>query len=440
MIGRRGDNKTSIAAVIAFNSITLGLFIFYTLITVNLSSAFDIIFLTTIAILLVILYFGTLNITSELNKEQKNLVESRMLEAIQKEQLSAIINNLTDAVMSTDKKGVITVYNAATLNLLDTNDSPSGKYISDILKLTTAGGRKYDMFRKLKSINSVEVNSNLIYDLGGGDFIKLEVSMSPIKNAYSGKKRGSVNGYIVIMRDITRAKSLEEERDEFISVISHELRTPVTIAEGSVSNLQVMQERNLMSDAAFKSGLDVAHEQIIFLSGIINDLSTLSRAERGVRTVVEEVDIRDSLSKLYNRYSGQARKKGLELNIDPKNLEGKIHTNRLYFEEILQNLIVNAIKYTPEGMVTVGAQRSSKNSVVFFVKDTGVGIGKADQKRIFDKFYRSEDYRTRETGGTGLGLYVANKLAGLINAEITLDSRINHGSTFYLTISAQQEN
>ena len=110
--------------------------------------------------------------------------------------------------------------------------------------------------------------------------------------------------------------------------------------------------------------------------------------------------------------------------------------SRLYLEELLQNFITNAIKYTTQGSVTIIA-RSSAGKVMFSVKDTGIGISRSDQNKVFNKFYRSEDYRIRETGGTGLGLYVSTKLARKLHTTIELKSRLNHGSTFSFTLPVE---
>ena len=110
-----------------------------------------------------------------------------------------------------------------------------------------------------------------------------------------------------------------------------------------------------------------------------------------------------------------------------------IKTSELYLEELLQNLITNALKYTKEGEIKISITNHEKN-IRFMVEDTGIGISKSDQKKIFDKFYRSEDYRTRETGGTGLGLYVSSKLADKLDTKIELSSKLNHGSKFWFDI------
>jgi signal transduction histidine kinase len=132
-------------------------------------------------------------------------------------------------------------------------------------------------------------------------------------------------------------------------------------------------------------------------------------------------------------YKEPAKAKNLQLKteLDP-HLE-VLRTSALYAREILQNFITNAIKYTEAGSVTIGAKPDPKG-VRFYVSDTGIGISRSDQEKIFAKFFRSEDYRTRQSNGTGLGLYVTMKLARLLHAEITVESELNHGSTFNIFI------
>jgi signal transduction histidine kinase len=235
------------------------------------------------------------------------------------------------------------------------------------------------------------------------------------------------------MRDITREKSLEEERDEFISVVSHELRTPIAIAEGNIGNAEYIVAK-LKGNKGVKDALKQAHDQIMFLSGMINDLATLSRAERGKLTSeIEAINVHDLLQDLKKLYEPDAKKKSLDMHIkiDP-HLE-LLYSTKLYVREVLQNFITNAIKYTEEGSITIGAEQKT-SGITFEISDTGIGISKGDQERVFDKFFRSEDYRTRANSGTGLGLYVTMKLARLINAEIDLESELNKGSTFSIYI------
>ena len=377
---------------------------------------------TSIAVLIRTLVIVT--VYSSQQTSHQDLVNSRTRENTERDRIATLINNLTDAVLSTDEHGVIQVYNAAALNLLDTNDRLEGQHINELLSIETLDHSPIDTIKELSSSTTIRVRDDIIMPLQDDDYMRLEVTFAPVQGGASI----SPDGYVLILRDVTKVKSLEEERDEFISVVSHELRTPITIAEGSLSNAQLLSERDADADK-IDEALDEAHKQVIFLAKMVNDLGTLSRAERGVADAPEEIDITDLIAKLQTEYTPQAEEKGLDFNIDISGKVGSVLASRLYLEELLQNLITNAIKYTPDGSVTVSVKRDH-NKVCFEVIDTGIGIGKSDQKKIFDRFYRTEDYRTRQTSGTGLGLYVSSKLAKKLGCKITVRSRINHGSTF----------
>jgi two-component system, OmpR family, phosphate regulon sensor histidine kinase PhoR len=371
-------------------------------------------------------------------RDEQEFEATRKEERIQRERTLTLINNLADAILSVDANGVVQVYNAACLNLFDTNDNLYGKRIDEIIRLYNKENEVVRLIDLLqKADRGINTDDTLAFH-NEDEQIRLGITYSAIRKSYTDNEPAAgEDGYIVIMRDITKSKSLEEERDEFISVVSHELRTPIAIAEGTISNAMVMFDRDDIHDDLLKEGLNAAHNQVIFLAKMVNDLSTLSRAERGVADDPEDIDINELVHNLVNEYSPEAEKKGLHLNLDTKGKLGTVSTSRLYLHELLQNFITNAIKYTKEGNVTLGAIVEG-SEIVLTVSDTGIGISKAEQEKVFEKFYRSEDYRTRETGGTGLGLYVAAKLARKMGARIELKSRLNHGSTFSIRLPLKQ--
>lgn len=359
--------------------------------------------------------------------EHQDFKRTQVQEQLQRGQLTALINSLGAAILSTSSNGSIRIYNAALLSLIDTNQSLSGKKADSVLNLYDENGEPVSLTDIAAKSKRMVVRDDLTHRFEDGEAIRLNISCAPIRGKFTdGVKQHE--GYIFIMRDITREKSLEEERNEFISVVSHELRTPITIAEGSLSNMQLLMERGNTPEALAPM-LHDAHDQIVYLANMVNDLSTLSRAERGVADDPEAVDIRLLLEELYHRYQIKAGDKGLTLDLDAGHKLGTIVVSRLYLEEILQNFLTNAIKYTQTGTITLIARREG-SGITFAVKDTGIGISKSEQKRVFDKFYRSEDYRTRETSGTGLGLYVVRKLAAKLGTHVDIESRLNHGSTF----------
>jgi signal transduction histidine kinase len=346
---------------------------------------------------------------------------------------------MADAVISTDMDGIIRIYNAASLNLLDTNTSLNGRHIDEVLPLRDQKSDSVSIFKEFQNAKSVVKRDDLNYTYDEGEQIRLEITYAPIRSNFSrSKKTETHDGYIIILRDVTKSKSLEEERDEFISVTSHELRTPLTIAEGALSNVQVMMDHPNATKKMLRDAVDMAHDQVIFLAHMVNDLSTLSRAERGVGDGAEDIDTQQLAHDLHDKYASEAKAKKLHLDLDLSPKLGIVHVSRLYLEELLQNFVTNALKYTKKGSVTIIFEKKGEK-IHFTVKDTGIGISKSDQSKIFNKFFRSEDYRTRETSGTGLGLYIAAKLAHKLNTKIETTSRLNFGSSFSFALPIQKQ-
>lgn len=350
--------------------------------------------------------------------------------ALEHERLTSLINSMADGVIALDQSQKIVVYNGAALNILDLNSSMVGKYISNVMNVVDKNNQPVNMSALITDASTPVFKRDYRLQYPDKSSINLYLSIAPV---HLGFGKSGDKGHVVLLRDITREKSLEEERDEFISVVSHELRTPIAIAEGNVSNAQLTAEKG-GDHAKIVEALRLAHEQILFLSGMINDLSTLSRAERGKLALeVEEINVHELLTDLQATYTPDAKTKSLELKLDLDPKLELLKSSKLYVREVLQNFITNAIKYTEAGSVTLGAT-AANNGVLFHVSDTGIGVSKADKERLFDKFFRSEDFRTRQNTGTGLGLYVTMKLARLLHAEIEVESELNKGSTFKVFI------
>ena len=360
-------------------------------------------------------------------KHQANKTSNQALEH---EQLMTLINSLADAVIALNENLQIIRYNAAALDILDINNLSLMTPLESVFKPIDKNNQNVDINAFIKQTKVPVVNRDYRLTYADGSKINLYLSLAPVRLSYgkSGQK-----GFVMLLRDITREKSLEEERDEFISVTSHELRTPIAIAEGNLSNALFMSNKTETPDS-IKETLKAAHDQVLFLADLINDLSTLSRAERGTLQIdITDIDINELVEDLKRSYDKQVKDKGLNLVTEIRSTNQQINSCRLYLREILQNFITNAIKYTEQGQITITVEDIDKG-IKFSVKDSGIGISVADQDRVFDKFFRSEDYRTRQANGTGLGLYVTVKLARLIHADLGLDSELNQGSTFSVAV------
>lgn len=345
---------------------------------------------------------------------------------IEHERLVSLLNSMVDGVIAVDERVRIAMYNAAALNILDVNNLVAGKSLSICCELIDKNNQPVDIMEMVKQTKIPTIDRDLRLQYSDGSTVSLYLSIAPVRSGYGADGK---RGYIILLRDISQEKSLEEERDEFISVVSHELRTPIAIAEGNISNAEFIVNRG-GDMAEITRALKQAHDQTLFLASMINDLSTLSRAERGTLSLdVDAINVHDMILELVDNYQSSADHKGLRLSTSISSRLELLMSSKLYVREILQNFITNAVKYTEKGHVTIGAKPSGKG-VAIWVEDTGIGISVSDQERIYDKFFRSEDYRTRQNNGTGLGLYVTMKLARMVHAEITTKSRLNKGSCF----------
>ncbi len=384
-------------------------------------------FLVMYAIICSLAYYA-MNIVKIANDELEVVERSTNHIALERERLLTLINNMQDAVIACDSTFRIVLYNATTLSLLNTHDELFDKSINSYLNLRDSKDQPFTLSDIVGQAGKITTSSDFSLVYSEKERINLYISMNNIK--LPGENAGS--GYMVILRDITKQKSLDDERDEFIAVMSHELRTPVSIVEGSIGLARMAEKEKNDSVAEY---LDKAHEQTVMLAEIVNSLSTLVtiQSDRD-KPRVSEVQPADVLNNLRTNYEAEANEKNLELSTNLGENLPAIWTNKEYLDEILQNFITNAIKYTKQGSITVEAKAGEGGGVEFSVSDTGIGISKSDQNHVFEKFWRSEDFHTRESGGTGLGLYTVNKLAEIMHGEIHVTSELGRGTTFSVTL------
>ncbi|MGH7378303.1 MAG: sensor histidine kinase, partial [Candidatus Methylomirabilales bacterium] len=218
---------------------------------------------------------------------------------------------------------------------------------------------------------------------------------------------------------------------------SHELKTPLTAIKGYVETLLTGGLDDRENNYRFLRKIE-AHSNR--LTALITDLLSLSRIESGEAVARREaVDVGVVLTASISRLSPEADKKGLKLSLPPRGAGPRILGDAEALNQIFDNLIDNAIKYTePGGRVEVSLQ-ARDGKVVFEVQDTGMGIPDEDLPRIFERFYRVDKARSRELGGTGLGLSIVRHLVQALDGEVRVRSRLGEGSTFTVVFTALQE-
>jgi signal transduction histidine kinase len=349
--------------------------------------------------------------------------------SIEHQRLLALINSMTDGVIALDADTKVIITNSIALDLLDIN-ALTGRKLAEVVKFVDSSGNAVDLEVIVRKTESPYTARDWTITYDDKSVASLFVSISPVKAAYGSSNH---EGWVVIIRDITSEKSVEEERDDFISVTSHELRTPIAITEGNISNALMLAKKTSL-DSDLHHSLTAAHDQVLFLANLINDLAMLSRANRGKLALsLEPFDVSALITTLADDYRSQAEAKGLKLEAKLGSDLGQLSSSELYVREILQNFITNALKYTEKGSVTVSAERAEAG-IIFSVQDTGIGISKTDQNKLFKKFFRSDDFRVKKQNGTGLGLYVTAKLIKLLNAKMSIESEINVGTKLTMTI------
>jgi PAS domain S-box-containing protein len=340
--------------------------------------------------------------------------------------LQTLVNSLNDAIFVVDEHGRVSDYNDAASDLCDFRGEMRTKPFEKVLVLKPHVNLDAKPVNLLKN-NDPQHRRDLSVQDRNSAVTDLEITVQPVQ--LEGKK---TTDFIVVCKDITKERSFEEERSEFISVASHELRTPVTIMEAALSTALIAKDK---LDESTRTVIEQAHTHSLYLASIVKDLSLLAHASNdNLPMTFERIDPAKLLTQIAHDFEGQAKQKGLMLKVGIADGLPVVLSTENHIREILQNYVTNAIKYSPSGTIDIGVTASKHDGLIFSVKDNGIGIASADLKHLFTKFFRSEDYRTQQTNGTGLGLYLCKELAQRLNGKVWCESELNKGSTFFLEV------
>lgn len=230
-------------------------------------------------------------------------------------------------------------------------------------------------------------------------------------------------------------KKSERNRREFVANVSHELRTPITSIRSYTETLEEDPDMDPETRARF---LQVIVNESDRMTNIVQDLLTLSRFDAGsIEFSFEEFSFEKSVRDVYAATRMDAMRHHHEFSLEFKPPIPQIRGDSARIEQVLINMVSNAIKYTPDGGKIVMTAGAKGKNVWCTVKDNGIGIPKEEAERVFDRFYRVDKARSRESGGTGLGLSIAREIARRHGGDITVKSSINHGASFTLTLPAE---
>ncbi|MED1790290.1 ATP-binding protein [Brevibacillus laterosporus] len=218
-----------------------------------------------------------------------------------------------------------------------------------------------------------------------------------------------------------------DTRQEFFANISHELRTPITYLEGYA---KVVKNRLYTTEEEKDRYLDIIYQEGVRIQHLVDDLFELAKMEEGkVSLSMEWVDLKDVVDQAVQTVSLKAKEKGLELVVHPSESVPLIRGDGMRMEQIILNLLENAVRYTEKGHIDVHLHCTS-STLSLSIEDTGIGIPEDERPYIFDRFYRVEKSRSRQTGGTGLGLSIVKKLVELQGGSIEVRSKRGIGTSF----------
>ena len=345
----------------------------------------------------------------------------------ERRRLDSVLSHMSDGVLATDRRGNVTIVNNMALQLLgvEHDDELIGKSIIDVLD-----SRHDYTVRQL--VNSEQKEMILDMSNSGSNLI-LNAYFSPIQ-----RESGFVSGLVCVLHDVTSQQKEEQERKEFVSNVSHELRTPLTSVKSYVEALSdgAWQDKEIAPQF-----LKVVQDETERMIRMINDLLSLSRMDAGTTKLnLEYVNINELFNYILNRFDmiikkeedPKKKKYTIERFFTKKDLWVEIDTDK--FTQVIDNIMNNAIKYSPDGGVITARLLETHNHVIMSISDQGLGIPRKDLSHIFDRFFRVDKARSRKQGGTGLGLAISKEVVNMLGGQIWVDSVEGKGSTFYISL------
>ena len=294
--------------------------------------------------------------------------------------------------------------------------------------------------RKLvEALRQAELVSAVRQVLPGGDEVTGEVEVGTIRPrnfsvTAAPVRAAGANSAVLVLHDITELRRLERVRRDFVANVSHEFKTPLTAIQGFAETLL----GGALDDMANRSRfVEIIREHAQRLARLTNDLLKLSRIEAGrLELETRPVNVAALVSSCVETARFKAEAKGLRIAVDLPDGNPPVRGDSSQLGEVLQNLIDNALQYTPAGGRIDVSAYSNGHEVIFTVADTGIGIPEADLERIFERFYRVDAARSREAGGTGLGLSIARHIVDAHGGRIWVESAVGQGSRFRFSIDA----
>jgi two-component system sensor histidine kinase VicK len=359
---------------------------------------------------------GQLAIT--FNNLTKKLQDAQATTDAEKRKLSSVLTNMTDGVLTTDRRGRVILINDTALSMLKVSRETSlSKPITEVLGLEDT----YTFDQLLSEKESIILNysneKKLLY---------LRANFSVIQ-----RETGFINGLIVVLHDITEQEKIDEERREFVANVSHELRTPLTTMR---SYLEALADGAMDDKELAPRFLNIAQTETERMIRLVNDLLQLSKLDNtDYKLSTTWVDFGRYFHRIIDRFEmSKSRNVTFKRLIPSEPIGVEIDEDKI--TQVLDNIISNALKYSPEGGQITFKLQVIGQFVEISVRDEGMGIPKENVAKIFERFYRVDKARSRKMGGTGLGLAIAKEMIEAHKGHIWASSEEGKGTTIFFTL------
>ncbi len=372
-------------------------------------------------------HFKELDSLGETVANLEHRITHRYADLVNSQQrLTILLDHLNLGVILIDSTGEIELFNPEATEILGLTTESYGRSYAEVVRST----QLVDMIETVIDTQTSLTEEIELY-LPASRYV--DVNIIPYKETEEAK--GAI---LVLLYDISRIQQLEKIRSEFVTNASHELRTPVTAIKGFAETLN---DGALEDEKIAKEFIQIILKESNRLENIINDILELSRIEKNKDSIGETFfNVEDAINSILISLDKKATSKKIQLipEIDhtlPLIIEGNQHR----VEQILTNLVDNAINYSGEDSDVIIRAYGKDSGVMLEVSDNGVGIPEDEQKRIFERFYRVDKGRSRNSGGTGLGLSIVRNLVRIFGGDIKVESKLGMGSTFSVFLPYSQQ-
>jgi PAS domain S-box-containing protein len=372
----------------------------------------------------------------QIRKVLNDLEERSQRLAADKAKDEALFANIGDGIVSTNQDGIITMVNDSALNMLGySREEIVDKPVTAAFELVDEHNAPISLSERPMVLalstglkTKTPLGKTYFYLRKDGTKFPANITVTPFV------LNGKIVGVVEVFRDVTLEKEIDRMKTEFVSLASHQLRTPLSTI-GWYAEMLLSGDAGKLN-AEQKTFLDEIYKGNHRMVELVNSLLNVSRIELGTFAVDPEMaDAKEVAETVFDELKPQILQKQLEITkqYDPK--LGKINLDTKLFRIVLQNLLTNAIKYTPEKAKVGIAIKKRKEDILFSVSDTGYGIPKKDQEKIFTKMFRADNVKAKDTSGTGLGLYIIKSIIEQASGgKVWFESEENKGTTFYFTL------